>query len=156
MTLPMIQIGPKLHQMTSELWDSINAIQNPYSLVRQLANGLMEAKIPLFSRIFADFSKYFDYLPSKREPFSLNLSYIVTQISMMQLIYFPFPLVPNECPKIGYFGPFSQFLTVFFVVFVEQLLKVPIKREPFCTIYLLYCNTTIDNLCKIFFYSIST
>ena len=34
MTLPMIQIGPKLHQMTSELWDSINAIQNPYSLVR--------------------------------------------------------------------------------------------------------------------------
>ena len=34
MTLPMIRIGPKLHQMTSELWDSINAIQNPYPLVR--------------------------------------------------------------------------------------------------------------------------
>ena len=34
MTLPMIRFGPKLHQMTSELWDSIIAIQNPYPLVR--------------------------------------------------------------------------------------------------------------------------
>ena len=56
---------------------------------------------------------HFIYCNKPIEPFSLNLSYIVTQISMMQLIYFLFPLVPNGGLKIGYFGPFSQFLTLF-------------------------------------------
>ena len=32
MTLSMIPIGPKFHQMSSKLWDS-TAIQNPYSLI---------------------------------------------------------------------------------------------------------------------------
>ena len=33
MTLSLIPIGPRFHQITSKLWDS-TAIQNPYSFIR--------------------------------------------------------------------------------------------------------------------------
>ena len=70
-------------------------------------------------------------------------------MSIAQLIYFPFPLVPTEGLKIGYFGPLSQFF-VFFADFVKQLPTETSKRVPFCTTYLVHCKTTIDDAFKIF------
>ena len=46
----------------------------------------------------------------------------------MHLRYFSIPLVPNGGLKIGYFGPFSQFCTVFFAVFVAMITKVDLKE----------------------------
>ena len=50
---------------------------------------------------------------------------------MMQLRYFSIPLVPNGDVKIDYFGPFSQFWTIFFAVFVAIINEVDIKNGDF-------------------------
>ena len=49
---------------------------------------------------------------------------------MICLRYFSIPLVPNGGLKIDYFGPFSQFWTIF-AVFVAIINEVDIKNGDF-------------------------
>ena len=80
---------------------------------------------------------------------------ILTYIDDAFKIFFS-PLLPNGGLKIGYLGPFSQFFTDFFEVFVVLLPKVTLKRKLFCTTYFLYYNTAIDDAFQIFFFTIIT
>ena len=61
---------------------------------------------------------------------------------MMQSRYFSLPVVPNRDVKIDYFGPFSQFWTVF-AVFVAIINEVDIEMKPFCIKPYLYSDKIV-------------
>ena len=74
----------------------------------------------------------------------------------MHLRYFSIPLVPNGDVNIDYFGPFSQFCTVFFCSFVAMITKVDLKEGAFYSKSSIYSDMTINHVIMIFFHSIST